>query len=216
LDGPSQSTSKREKILHCIQEQRDALDASVNNATSLNNAHVCCRTPQWDPKSNFEKALEEVDPRRQRVRREGKKAADMPVLHACFVKGFPRSDRRPHPVYRIKVWLDQLPALRGSLRVTYELHPENERPISRMAFGLKHEMWLNTNSDYTIRARTNDGREWDLGWLSDALRKGSGNTKMVKVSDPGAEESKETEEPFDTALEKLRVRPAVPPEPRQA
>jgi hypothetical protein len=174
----------------------DALDESVASPNSLNNAHVCCRTPQWVPKSSFDKALEAVDPRRQRIRRDGKEADDRPVLRACFVEGFPRSPTRDYPVYRVKVWLERLPALEGSLRVTYELHPETERPISRIAFGLRHEMWLNTNSNYRIRARTNDGREWDLGWLYDALASG-GVRENVKVGD--------AEETFENAHANVRT-----------
>jgi hypothetical protein len=160
------SERDRSEILELIRRKRDKLDASVPNPSSLNNAHICCRKSQWLPGSAFEEALQAFDPRLQRVRRGGTEVADKPALRACFVKGFPRS---PHAVYRIKAWLENLPALSGSLRITYELHPEYERPISRVAFGPRHEMWLNTDSNYKLRAKTNDGREWNLGSLADAL-----------------------------------------------
>jgi hypothetical protein len=132
-----------------------------------------------------------------------------PVLHAHFVKGFvPKPERDyKYTVYRIKAWLKGLPELkvepegpqelRGALRVTYDLHPENGRPISRAAFGPRHEIWLNTNSNYKVRARTNDGREWDLGCVHDALERE--NNKADVKRDDGSQRR------FEDALNDVRT-----------
>jgi len=169
--------SKRETILDAIRHSRDALKAS----------HTCCHMPQWNPGSDFIKQLKVIDPREQK---------EKPLLRARFVKGFPANTARRYTVYRIKAWLEGLAALKGT-RVTYDLHPESG-PISRVAFGNKYEIWLNTNSNYRVRARTNDGREWDLGWIHDALKSGGGK-EAVQLD--GSVNS----EPFGTALANIRT-----------
>ena len=56
------------------------------------------------------------------------------------------NEMRDYTVYRIKAELKGLATPQGTLRVTYDLHPEDGNPISRVAFGPRHEIWLNTNS----------------------------------------------------------------------
>jgi hypothetical protein len=171
--------SKRETILDAIRRSRDALKGS----------HTCCHMPQWNPGSDFMERLEASDPRKRK---------EKPLLRARFVKGFPPNTARTYTVYRVKAWLEGLPALKGTLWVTYDLHPESGRPISRVAFGNKHEIWLNTDSNYKVRARTNDGREWDLGWIHDALKSGDGKEDIIL---DGSVDS----EPFDTALANIQT-----------
>jgi hypothetical protein len=191
-------SSRRETILDAIRQRRDMLNAVATVPNSAeNDPHIGCRMPQWDPHSSFERQLKALDPRTRALAANGKPKEEKPVLCACFVKGFPPNAMRDYTVYRIKAELKGLATPEGTLRVTYDLHPEDGHPISRVAFGPKHEIWLNTNSNYKIRARTNDGREWDLGWIHDALKSG-GSTGDVQLDGGG-------KEPFEAALGNVRT-----------
>jgi hypothetical protein len=103
----------------------------------------------------------------------------MPPLRARFVQAFKRNAKnRAWPggtnvVYRIQIWLSGLPRRLG---VKFELHPETGRPIPRPAMAhpvakdqWEHRQWINTMIDYTVRARTSDGREHNLGGILRAL-----------------------------------------------
>jgi len=201
--------SKRETILDAIRQRRDELNgAAAKDPNSANkDPHIRCRMPHWDPGSTFVTKLEAFDPRKPAVNAD-RRTRDKPVLHAHFVKGFVPDATRAYKytVYRIKAWLEGLPEeaeregsqeLQGTLRVTYDLHPEDGRPISRVAFGPRHEIWLNTNSNYKVRARTNDGREWDLGWVHNALKSGDSG-KNIKLDNS-------SERRFEDALNDVRT-----------
>jgi hypothetical protein len=43
--------------------------------------------------------------------------------------------------------------------------------VPREALKPRYEQWTNTSADYLIRARTNIGLEWNLGLVTEALKK---------------------------------------------
>jgi hypothetical protein len=43
--------------------------------------------------------------------------------------------------------------------------------VPREALKPRYEQWIKTSADYLIRARTNIGLEWNLGLVTEALKK---------------------------------------------
>ncbi|MGE3600950.1 MAG: hypothetical protein AB7N70_35990 [Dehalococcoidia bacterium] len=184
------------KVLAVTRERDGILKAIRDHRDDLYNAHAGCLVPQWNSDPDFVEHLEQFDPRGPRINGGIRRKMNPPKLRARFVKGFKSGHK--YTVYRIKVWLDALPHTEHAVRVTYDLHPEYGHSVSRVAFGSKHEIWLNTDSSYSIRARTNDGLEWSLGSLVDALVAGGVEKERVKIDEDGFED-------FAVALNNVRT-----------
>ena len=179
VDGP-----EKQRILQGIRDHFSYLREI--------NGHATCHLPRWDNHWADSDRFKAVDPRRA-------ESAGTPSLRADFVKVFPKdaAKDRKRPVYRIRIRMPQMPK---HLHITYDLHPETGRPISRVAYGATHEQWLNTNANYRIRGRANDGREWDLGTVVDALQRG-GREPWVERDGGGCEA-------YDDAIQVLLENPA--------
>jgi len=187
----------REQILREIRLRRDEVDKEKS-------PHDRCREPQWSLVPDFAERLESMDPRRRRPHTDEGGRPKMPTLRARFVKGFAADPTRkpPDPVYRMLIWLENVPRY---LRVIYDLHADTGRPISRIAFGDEHEMWINANRDYPIRARTNDGRERSFSSVADALEMTSeASAPDVEIDGAGPESDGAGPESFATAVDRLR------------
>jgi hypothetical protein len=176
---------KKNGILEALRERSNRM-AEIGD-------HVNCHEPMWEKGFDDDIHLRRIE-------------MSKPTLHARFVKAFSPDIAGGRWVYRVHIRAEGVPEY---LRLIYDLHSETGRVVSRVAGGPQQEQWLNTYGNYTIRARTNEGSEWYLGTVVEALERG--RTRQPIPTFHGDEQS------FDVAianLESHRARPSeVPPTP---
>jgi hypothetical protein len=142
-------------------EKHEILQAIRNRNIEFidHKAHAHCHNPQWERDDASEEKSFADHPCFKREHLE-------PRLHARIVRAFRPRESNGKTVYRVHIWSKGVPEY---MRLIYDLHSETGRVVSRVGEGPGHEQWLNTYADYTIRARTNEGREWKLGTVVEAL-----------------------------------------------
>lgn len=154
----------------CFETRED--DASALAAVfGTRDEHKDCHRPCGWPDDRRFLARLSLKPVKPRLRAEVLCAFDSPT------------DEHPLApwVYRLHIWLE---GVCEGVRATYALHPEEgNRPVVRVGIGPRHDQWLNTRNDYSIRLHTSDGYEWRAGTVLEAVRRCYGSmAKPRRVS----------------------------------